>query len=312
MKEILSKPLGMLFAVLMVAFAMAPFWVESVFPPPAEHAAEATADGEAPAKKSDEHWSLVMLLDSKHLDNFRHAAGPSYLEGNEHIHISHVFMGLVVLILGLGLAFSAFKKAKNPDDVILPETKLSAFTIFDIIVEGLLGIMEGMMPREKAYKYLPLVASFFVFILFSNALALIPGMLPATDNLNTTLALGLVAFIAYNLWGIQAQGAVGHFKHLLGPIWWLAPLMLVIEIISHCVRPMSLALRLMGNMFGDHMVLGIFLGFGVPFVPLPVMMLGTIVIIVQAVVFTLLTIVYIAMAVEEHEHHHDEAHAGAH
>jgi F-type H+-transporting ATPase subunit a len=312
MKETLSKPLGMLFALLMVAFALAPFWVDSVFPHPDEHAAAALPDGEAPAQKSDEHWSLVMLLDHKLLDNFRHAAGPSWLDGNEHIHLSHVFMGLVVLLLGLGLGFSAFKKARNPDDVLLPETRMTPFTFFDILVEGLLGIMEGMMPREKAYKFLPLVASFFVFILFSNALALVPGMLPATDNLNTTLALGLVAFIAYNWWGIQAQGAVAHFKHLLGPIWWLAPLMLIIELISHCVRPISLALRLMGNMFGDHMVLGIFLGFAVPFVPLPVMMLGTIVIIVQAVVFTLLTIVYIAMAVEEHEHHHDEAHAGAH
>ena len=106
MKEIFSKPLGMLFAILMVAFALAPFWVESVFPPHDATAAVA-AEGEAPAKKSDEHWSLVMLLDHKLLDNFRHAAGPSYLEGNEQIHISHVFMALVVLILGLGLAFSA-------------------------------------------------------------------------------------------------------------------------------------------------------------------------------------------------------------
>ena len=123
MKETLSKPLGMLFAILMVAFALAPFWVDSVFPAHHEEpAAAAQSEGEAPAKKSDEHWSLVMLLDHKLLDNFRHAAGPSWLEGNEHIHISHVFMAFVVLFIGLGLAFSAFKKAKDPDAVLLPET----------------------------------------------------------------------------------------------------------------------------------------------------------------------------------------------
>lgn len=302
MKELLTKPMGMLFAIIMVAFGTAPFWVESVFPP--HPAAEGGHGG-------GEHWSLVMLLDHELLDNFRHAAGPSWIEGNEHIHISHVFMGLVVLILGIGLSLSAYKKMKNPDDVLLPSTKFSAFTFFDVVIESVLGLMESMMPRDKALAFLPLIASFFVFILFSNALALIPGFLPATDNLNTTLSLGLIAFLAYNWWGIRAQGLVGHVKHLCGPIWWLAPLMLPIEIISHCVRPCSLALRLMGNMFGDHMVLGIFLGFAIPFVPLPVMLLGTIVILVQAVVFTLLTIVYVAMAVEEHEHH-DEAHAGAH
>jgi F-type H+-transporting ATPase subunit a len=306
MKKMLSKPAGMVFALMMVAFAFAPLWVDAVFPPhAAEHGAHASGG-------AGEHWSIVMLLDQGLLENLRHAAGPSWIEGNEHIHISHVFMGLLVLILGIGLSLSAFKRMKNPDDVLLPSERFSAFTFFDIVIEAVLGLMESMMPREKALTFLPLVASFFVFILLSNALALIPGLLPATDNLNTTLVLGLIAFVAYNWWGIRAQGIVGHIKHLAGPIWWLAPLMFPIEVISHCVRPCSLALRLMGNMFGDHMVLGIFLGFAVPFVPLPVMLLGTIVILVQAVVFTLLTIVYIAMAVEEHEHHDDEAHAGAH
>ncbi|MEC9073216.1 MAG: F0F1 ATP synthase subunit A, partial [Myxococcota bacterium] len=178
------------------------------------------------------------------------------------------------------------------------------------------SVMEGMMTREQALRFLPLITAFFVFILMGNALAMVPGMLPPTDNLNTTAALGIIAFCAYNWWGIQQQGLVAHVGHLFGPVWWLSWLIFPIEVISHLVRPASLALRLAGNMFGDHKVLGIFLGFqalGFVLVPLPVMILGTVVIIVQAVVFTLLTIVYISMAVEEHGDHHDGEHgASAH
>ena len=118
----------------------------------------------------------------------------------------------------------------------------------------------------------------------------------------------LVSFIAYNFWGIKQQGVVNYLKHFMGPLLLLAPLIFVIELISHFVRPCSLALRLLGNMFGDHMVLSIFMGFNIIFVPLPVMVLGLLVCIVQTVVFTMLTIVYIALAVEEHDHHHDEGH----
>ena len=222
---------------------------------------------------------------------------------------------LVVLILGLGLAFSAFKKAKNPEDVLLPETRLSAFTIFDIIVEGLLGIMEGMMPRKDALAALPLITAFAVFIFMSNFLGMIPGFLPATDNLNTTLALATVCFIAYNYWGFKKQGVKNYLAHFAGPVWWLAWFMIPLEIVSHLARPLSLAVRLMGNMFGDHLVLGIILGFNLLVLPLPVMLLGCIVCIVQTVVFTLLAIVYVALAVEEHEHDdhgHGHAEAAAH
>ena len=96
---------------------------------------------------------------------------------------------------------------------------------------------------------------------------------------------------------------MAYLKHFCGPLWWLAPLMLPIELISHIVRPASLALRLFGNMFGDHKVLGIFLGFNILFVPLPVMALGMMVCTVQALVFCLLTMVYFSMAVEDLSHH---------
>jgi F-type H+-transporting ATPase subunit a len=96
---------------------------------------------------------------------------------------------------------------------------------------------------------------------------------------------------------------------MMGPIWWIAPLIFVIELIGHFARILSLSMRLMGNMFGDHMVLSIFLGFNLLLVPLPLIALGLVVCVVQTLVFTLLTIVYIAMAIEQHDDHHEHAEA---
>lgn len=271
------------------------------------HAAAAHADAWA-----GEHWSLATYLPDAFAENLRHMIGRTWLEGNDHPHVSHVIMAVVVVVLGLVFMWRANRRFKDPEAVLLPEKRWSAFTVFDVLVEAMLSLMEKMMPREKALRFLPLVTAFFTFIFMSNFLGLVPGFLPATDNLNTTFALGLTAFLAYNYWGIRTQGVVRYAKHFMGPLPILAPLMIPIELISHLVRPCSLALRLMGNMFGDHMVLGIFLSFHILFLPLPVMVLGLIVVTVQALVFTLLAIVYISMAVEEHDHEHDAGHGHAH
>ena len=279
----------------------------------------ALAGGGAPgevalASKDHEYWSIFKeILPDAFWTNMSTILGPSELDPTDAPYITPIVMSLFVFFIGLMAALAANRKMKNPEDVVLPSTKWSLFTVFDVLIEGLFGLMEGMMTREQAIKYLPYVVSVFCFILMGNAMAMVPGMLPPTDNLSTTAALGIIAFLAYNWWGIQTVGLVAHIKHLMGPLPVLAPLMFIIEVISHAVRPCSLALRLAGNMYGDHKVLGIFLGFqalGIVLVPLPVMLLGTVVVIVQAVVFTLLTIVYISMAVETHDDHGEEA--GAH
>jgi F-type H+-transporting ATPase subunit a len=171
--------------------------------------------------------------------------------------------------------------------------------------------MASMMPRDKALKFLPLITATAVFILISSLLGLIPGLVPPTQSLNTTLALGLMAFVYFTFHAIKTQGIIGFIKHLMGPMLILAPLMFTVELIAYCVRPLSLAVRLMGNMFGDHQVLFIFMSFGLPPIPLPLMAIGLLVCIVQTVVFTMLFIVYLALAVEEH-HDHDEEHAHGH
>ena len=167
--------------------------------------------------------------------------------------------------------------------------------------------MADIMGKKAARYFLPLIGTCAFFILFSNALGLIPGFAPPTDNFNTTLACGIVIFVTTHVYGLKEQGW-HHIKHFFGPVWWLAPLMLVIELISHLARPLSLAIRLMANMTADHMVLSIFCGLlpvsliFIP-VPLPMYVLGSIVVVVQTLVFCLLSTVYIAMAIEHADTH---------
>ena len=124
------------------------------------------------------------------------------------------------------------------------------------------------------------------------------------------LGLAAVVFILYNFWGVKEVGIKAYLKHLWGPVLWLGPFLFPIEVISHLIRPLSLSIRLFGNMTGDHMVLGVFssLTQGTPafFVPLVFLFLGTIVSFMQAFVFTLLTMIYIRLAVTHDEHGHDE------
>jgi F-type H+-transporting ATPase subunit a len=261
-----------------------------------------------------EHWSIMAFLPHHFLNNIRKMFGPSLLDGDV-IPVTHIFMALVVLLLGLGLCVAANVRYRGESEeaLLLPAKTWSVLAFFDVVIELLLKTMEGLMPRKDALAALPLITSFAVFIFMCNFLGMVPGFLPPTDNLNTTLALATVCFLAYNYWGFKKQGFVAYLKHFAGPVWWLAWFMFPLELVSHFARPMSLSVRLMGNMFGDHLVLGIILSFHLLVLPLPVMLLGCIVAVVQTVVFTLLAIVYVALAVEEHEHDdHGHAEAAAH
>jgi len=161
-------------------------------------------------------------------------------------------------------------------------------------------LTEMVIGPHDAPKYFPLVGTLFVYIFASNLLGLIPGFLPPTDNLNTTLALGTFVFLFYNYIGFRSNG-VGYLKHFMGPVIWLAPLMFLIEMVSHIVRPISLGLRLRGNIYGDHMVLSIFTELTPWFVPVIFNALGVFVCFVQAFVFVLLTMVYISLS-SSHDH----------
>ena len=114
-----------------------------------------------------------------------------------------------------------------------------------------------------------------------------------------------MSFLAFNYYGFKVQG-IGYLKHFAGPILWLAPLMFALELVGTLVRPVSLGLRLFGNLFGDHLVLEIFTGLTKVGVPVVFYMLGTLVSVIQAFVFTLLSMIYIALAVAHHDEEHVE------
>src|SRR5690606_32162972 len=138
----------------------------------------------------------------------------------------------------------------------VPDEKLTYRNFFELVAENLYKLVESVIGHDAPHYY-PVVASLFTFILTCNLLGLIPGFLPPTDNLNTTFALGAFVFLYYNFVGFRVHG-IAYLKHFLGPVLWLAPLLVIIEIVSHIFRPVSLAFRLRGNIAGDHMVLSIF------------------------------------------------------
>jgi F-type H+-transporting ATPase subunit a len=218
-----------------------------------------------------------------------------------HFTLTHVMLALLVAVF---LIFGAFvyKGAVSRRDAVVPPPRFNLRNLFEMFADGVLSTMEGVMGKKNAVRYLPFIGSLAFFIFFCNALALIPGFAPPTDTLKTNLALSLLVFLATHYFGVREHG-LKYFKHFLGPIWWLAPLMLPIEIISHLARPMSLAMRLMGNMASDHKVVATFTMLVPLLVPVPFLVLGLLVVIVQTLVFCLLSMVYISMAVAHEEHH---------
>ena len=207
-----------------------------------------------------------------------------------------------IMIAVLLVAVSAFSFAgKKPADLVIPEARLTVRNLFELILSFLVTLAEDII-GHKAKRYVPLLATCFIFILFMNLLGLIPGFAPPTDKMNITVGLAVVIFLSTHYYGVKEHGIV-YFKHFLGPVWWMAPIMLPIEIVSHLARPLSLSLRLFGNITGDHLVVAIFLGL-VPFVvPSIFYGLGVFVSFMQAFIFTVLSMIYISGAVAHEEEH---------
>jgi len=263
-------------------------------------------DGHMP---EGEHWSLLVQFMPAFVHNVHHLIEPhkTFIAGETPGRVSHMFMALVVVLAAIGAGVATRRRISGKDSSLVPDSRFSFSMFIELVVEAVLSLMEGVMGEKNAKRYFPLIGALAVFILFSNLLGMIPGFVPPTDTLSTTLALGTTVFVATHYFGVKEHG-ISYFKHFLGPIikWYALPLMLlmmVIEFISHLVRPCSLAVRLMGNIMGDHKVLFIFLSFGILLVPMPIMALGLIVAIVQTLVFCLLSIVYIALAIEHQEGH---------
>lgn len=216
--------------------------------------------------------------------------------GHEYAHVATAAASTLLIV-----ALSVFGKVALGvgEKAVAPASKFSLKGFFEVLTEFISGLCEMVIGKEGR-KFVPLFASIFLYIWISNLVGLIPGMTPATDNLNTTISVGIFSFFAYNFYGFREHGP-SYLKQFLGPLLLLAPLMLIIELISHIVRPVSLGLRLQGNMVGDHTVLGIFLELMPYGVPVIFYFLGMFVCTMQAFIFTMLSMIYVSMAVS-HDH----------
>jgi len=234
-------------------------------------------------------------------------------------HVTYTWLVMVILA---AITFAASRNLQ------LVPRGLQNF--LEVVLEQFMQMIDDVMGHEGR-RYLPLLATLGLFILTSNLMSLVPGLAGPTGNLNTTAACAIVVFVAYHWIGVRKQGALTYLKHFAGPVpLALKPLMFVIEIISHLARPLSLTLRLFGNMVGGHILLAvIFLLMGldgligwalsgsavgavvggiggaitIVFTVGFLYPLKILVAFLQAFIFVMLTMLYISGAIEEAEHH---------
>lgn len=219
-----------------------------------------------------------------------------------HTHV-HVATSAAV---GVGLIAGAFvgrAALGSGEKAVAPAGHFGAKGILELMLEFIVGLCD-MVIGEEGRKFVPMFAAIFWFVWINNLVGLLPGITPPTDNINMTLALGLFVFIMYNYYGFKEHG-FSYVKQFLGPVILLAPLMVIIELISHFVRPLTLGLRLYGNIMADHTVVAVFVEMfeKLWFIPVPAIFygMGIFVASMQAFVFTMLAMIYVSMAIS-HDH----------
>ena len=210
---------------------------------------------------------------------------------------------IVLVVMGLVARGSLSKlQAQGGTLQYVPESGLTIRNFFEMYTSAIYNMVAGVMGKKDAGAFFWLFGGLFIYILFGNLSALLPGVLPPTDDVNNNAAMAFTVFLVFNIAGLMRNGT-HYIKHLMGPVWWLAPLMFLIEVAGLLFRPVSLTLRLAGNMNGDHTVFGIMTELVPVVLPSIFLGLGIFVSFVQAFVFTLLTGVYIALAVAHEEKH---------
>ena len=206
----------------------------------------------------------------------------------EFKHVFYTWCAMFILfVCGLCVRFSIQKYPKGIQH------------FFEVLIEFLENFAISNM-GEKARKVMPFLIPLFLFIVVQNVLGLIPGCDAPTANINTNAAMALGVFIYYNMLGIAIWG-FGYIKHFLGPVPAIAPLMLPIEIISHLARPLSLTLRLFGNIKGEEIVLVLFFLLAPIIGTIPIYFLFLLAKVMQAFIFYMLAMLYITGAME-HAH----------
>ncbi len=217
--------------------------------------------------------------------------------GHHYTHIATLIVACLVMVL---LAIAGRLALGNIQTTgYIPSSRFGIKGLFEAATEFIVSISDMVIGKDGRV-YVPMFVTIFFYVLINNVFGLLPGWTPATGDLNTTLALGIFMFLAYNYYGIREHG-FAYIKQFMGPLLFLAPFMFVVELISHSVRPISLGLRLQGNMSGDHILMGVFYSLYEYVLPIPLMFLGLFVCFMQAFVFTMMGMIYVSMAIS-HDH----------
>jgi F-type H+-transporting ATPase subunit a len=216
------------------------------------------------------------------------------------ISSGHVFVIIAhaILVMGIVLMIARFATKKMQ---LVPTGSQNMMEAF---IAGVISVGKDSMGEENARKYLPLIGSLGFFIIVSNLLGILPLFEAPTADINFTLALALIVFVYYNYLGIKKNGVVNYFKHFMGPVPALAPLMFPIEIVSHISRIISLSFRLFGNIKGDDLFLLVLLMLAPWILPLPAFFLLFAMAFLQGFIFMILTYVYIAGSIMMEEEGH--------
>jgi F-type H+-transporting ATPase subunit a len=202
-------------------------------------------------------------------------------------HVTYMWLVMLLLIIAGKLASKRLEMVPRGSQ-----------NFFETVITGMEDFMVGITGEGGRFAF-PLIATLGLFILTSNYIGIIPGFYSPTANLNTTAACALVAVTYTHIIGIKLHG-IKYIKHFMGPVWWLVPIIMPIEIIGHLARVLSLSIRLFGNIFGHELVLVIlFFLAGLYLAPLPMMVMGLFTGFIQTFIFCLLSMMYFAGAIEE-------------
>ncbi len=207
-----------------------------------------------------------------------------------HTHVIYSWVAMLFLLIAGKMCVRNMSMAPG-----------TAQNFAEVVVGGIESFQLSVM-GEKGRPFFPLIATLFIYILTMNWMGQIPAFASPSTSLNTTVPMAVVVFLLTHIMGVKIHGA-GYIKHFLGPVWWLAPLMLPIEIVSHLARIVSLSFRLFGNILGEELVVAVLLMLAGAFlVPVPMEILGFFTAFLQAFIFSLLAMIYISGAMEDAAH----------
>jgi F-type H+-transporting ATPase subunit a len=244
-------------------------------------------------------------------------SGYNFIENTVGHNNTPIVTGILVAAGVCIVAAAGKTKVAAISDAVVPDDKLTVRNFWDLIVSFLVSLGDSIMGKENR-KYLSLVGSVFVFILFSNLLGLIPGMGSPTSSVTFNFGMSLIVFVCYNYWGVREMGFLKYFAHfgilelpsirkffIFIPAFALWCVLFCIEIVSHIVRPITLSVRLFANMTADHAILSVFTDLIGQYGAATIFyFMGTFICLIQAFVFTVLTMVYIRLACGHGEGEH--------